>query len=260
MPGTQAPTDEAVARRADAALPPHPELNDYYDGGKRPFVSQIFNEGAADYDRVERMMAFGTGSWYRRQALLRAGLVKGMKALDVAVGTGLVAEEAVAVTGDSKLVVGVDPSPGMIAEARRKLSIDVIRGTGEMLPIADASFDFVSMGYALRHLSDLRSAFAEFHRVLKPGGKLCILEITRPTGKFKTLLLRTYMRYIVPWLTRWGRTGAVDSAVLWKYYWDTIETCVAPALIIEALTSTGFTQVARRTEMGLFSEYTAVRG
>jgi demethylmenaquinone methyltransferase/2-methoxy-6-polyprenyl-1,4-benzoquinol methylase len=245
----QAPTE---------ALPPHPELRDYYDGGKKPFVNQIFNEGAADYDRVERMMALGTGSWYRRQALTRAGLVRGMKALDVAVGTGLVAEEAVALTGDARLVIGVDPSEGMIAEARRKLTINVLRGTGERLPIADESFDFISMGYALRHLSDLRSAFSEFHRVLKPGGKLCVLEITRPRGRVARLLLRTYMRGVVPWLTRW-RSRGVDSSILWRYYWDTIETCVAPARIVDALTSIGFENVQQHTEMGIFSEYTATR-
>jgi demethylmenaquinone methyltransferase/2-methoxy-6-polyprenyl-1,4-benzoquinol methylase len=114
------------------------------------------------------------------------------------------------------------------------------------------------MGYALRHLADLRSAFSEFHRVLKPGGKLCVLEITRPRGRVARLLLRTYMRGVVPWLTRWRAKGA-DSSLLWRYYWDTIETCVAPARIIDALTSVGFAQVQQHNEVGIFSEYTATR-
>lgn len=203
-------------------------------------------------------MAFGSGSWYRRQALKRAGLAGGMRVLDVATGTGLVAEEAAAITGDPKCIIGVDPSPGMLAEAKQKLAIRIIRGTGEQLPFADASFDFLSMGYALRHLADLRVTFSEFHRVLKPGGKLCVLEITRPAGRFATTMLKTYMKTVVPLLTRFRSNGQA-SAMLWRYYWDTIESCLDPSVIISAIESAGFTNAKRYTELGIFSEYTAIR-
>src|SRR3954466_15597742 len=97
-------------------LAPPPPLPRYYAGesDKRSFVRKIFNETAPDYERVERWMAFGSGSWYRRQALLRGGLTRGMRVLDVAIGTGLVAREEVAITGNAKLVLGIDPSVGMI--------------------------------------------------------------------------------------------------------------------------------------------------
>src|SRR4051812_11244286 len=85
-------------RVAGLMLAPHPTLPEYYESEatKRAFVRGIFDETAGDYDRVERVMALGTGPWYRRQALKRAGLVGGMKVLDVATGTGLVAREEVA--------------------------------------------------------------------------------------------------------------------------------------------------------------------
>src|SRR5688572_11391454 len=80
--------------RMHRAVAPHPTLPRYYaSDGKRSFVRRIFNHTAGDYDRVEKMMALGSGSWYRRQALMRAGLVSGMRVLDVAIGTGLVARE-----------------------------------------------------------------------------------------------------------------------------------------------------------------------
>ncbi len=60
--------------------------------------------------------------------------------------------------------------------------VELVAGRAEALPRADASCDFVSMGYALRHISDVRAAFAEFHRVLRPGGRLLILEISKPDG------------------------------------------------------------------------------
>src|SRR5688500_11744689 len=94
-------------------LAPHPTLERYYASAehKRSFVRKIFDESAGQYDQVERMMALGTGSWYRRRALRRAGLAPGMQCLDVAVGTGLVAREAVSLVGDAAAVTGLDASP-----------------------------------------------------------------------------------------------------------------------------------------------------
>jgi demethylmenaquinone methyltransferase / 2-methoxy-6-polyprenyl-1,4-benzoquinol methylase len=241
-----------------APVAPHPALPRYYDSeqGKRKFVRAIFDDTASDYDRVERAMALGTGSWYRRQALLRAGLKQGMRVLDVAIGTGLVAREASRIVGDPRLILGLDPSSGMLAEAVRRLSIQVVQGTGERLPIASDHFDFLSMGYALRHLSDLSATFREFHRVLKPRGALCVLEITRPRGRVANGLLRAYMRALVPLLSRLTARSA-QSPLLWEYYWDTIEMCVPPERVIESLRSAGFENVQRRAELGVFSEYTA---
>jgi demethylmenaquinone methyltransferase/2-methoxy-6-polyprenyl-1,4-benzoquinol methylase len=95
---------------------PHPILPAYYDSEaqRRGFVRRLFDQTAGDYDRIERAVSFGTGAWYRRQALLRAGLTPGMRVLDVAVGTGLVAREALAVVGESGQVIGLDPSAGML--------------------------------------------------------------------------------------------------------------------------------------------------
>lgn len=238
-----------------APLPPHPPLQAYYHGSKRSFVRRIFDEGASDYDRIERIMALGTGSWYRRRALARAGLSSGMKVLDVAIGTGLVAREAIALTGSERNVIGLDPSTGMLAEARRNLTVRVIQATGEHLPLAGGSFDFISMGYALRHLSDLAGALREFRRVLRPGGRLCILELTRPPGRVAMSLLRGYMRYLIPRLSR--LKGGQADALLWRYYWDTIEACVPPECVLGALAEAGFQQVGRHVELKIFSEYTA---
>src|SRR5689334_15006376 len=107
----------ADARVAETPLAPHPPLGRYYatPDAKRKFVGAIFDQTAGEYDRIERMMAFGSGPWYRRQALRRAGLAPGMKCLDVAVGTGLVGREAVGIVGAGGEVVGLDPSTGMLA-------------------------------------------------------------------------------------------------------------------------------------------------
>jgi demethylmenaquinone methyltransferase/2-methoxy-6-polyprenyl-1,4-benzoquinol methylase len=244
---------------AAEALEPHPQLEGYYQGSKGAFIRRIFDQGARDYDRIERMMALGSGSWYRRKALLRAGLAGGQRALDVAIGTGLVAREAIGIVGETGRVVGVDPSAGMLGQARKALAISAVMGVAEQLPVTEGAFDFVSMGYALRHVSDLRAAFGEFHRVLRPGGTVCILELTRPAGRVRTALLRAYMRGVIPLLGRLVTRNA-PSQLLWQYYWDTIESCIAPEQVMGALEGAGFVDVKRHTELGIFSEYTGRKG
>lgn len=72
--------------------------------------------------------------------------------------------------------------------------VELVQGMAEALPRPDASSDFLSLGYALRHIGDVTAAFSEFHRVLRPGGRLTILEITRPRGRVAHTLLKGYMR------------------------------------------------------------------
>ena len=240
-------------------LRPHTPLPAYYDdeADHQRYLRRIFDDTAPDYDRIERVLALGSGPWYRRMALQRAGLARDAEVLDVGIGTGLVAREALALVGPGGRLVGVDPSPGMMGEVSLP-GVELVTGRAEDLPRPDASCDFLSMGYALRHIGDVRAAFAEFHRVLRPGGRLLVLEIVRPAGRVGTTLLKGYMRAVVPLIARVvGRRR--DTAELWRYYWDTIEACMPPAAVLAALREAGFETVARHTELGIFAEYTAVK-
>ena len=243
-----------------SAHAPHVPLTDYYpsEPDRQAFLRKIFDDTAADYDRIEAMLAWGTGSRYRRQALVRGGLKPGMKVLDVGVGTGLVAAQACVLTGDAALVTGVDPSPGMMAASKLPKTMLLLEGRAESLPFPDNHFDFLSMGYALRHISDLGAAFAEFERVLKPGGRLCILEITQARSRLGQWLLKNYMRGVIPLLTRFV-SGQKNTATIWRYYWDTIEACVPPEQVMGALHDAGLAQVERHVDVGIFSEYQAVK-
>ncbi len=237
---------------------PHAPLTSYYESeAKRSsWVRSMFDQTASDYDRIELLLGFGSGSWYRRQALLRAGLAPGMRVADVGVGTGLVAKQIAAVVGDPTLVTGIDPSPGMLLNARVPAGVRLVEGTAESIPLADAQVDFLSMGYALRHIGDLSAATTEFHRVLKPGGRLCILEITCPENRMHRGLLKAYLRGVVPLLAKLAARNDGTSE-LWRYYWDTIEKCVSPEQVLHTIEQAGFTNVQRHCELGMFSEYTA---
>jgi demethylmenaquinone methyltransferase/2-methoxy-6-polyprenyl-1,4-benzoquinol methylase len=234
---------------------PHPPLTAYYESEtqRAEYVQRLFDETALDYDRIERILAFGSGGWYRRQALARAGLGPGAAVLDVGFGTGLLAREALRLIGPRGSLIGVDPSEGMLAQSHLP-GVQLLSGTAEALPVADASVDFVTLGYALRHIGDVQAACREFHRVLRPGGTVLLLEITKPPGAIGCALLKTYMRGVVPMIAAAVSRGKATPK-LWRYFWDTIEACVPPQRVLDTLLNVGFAGVRRQLELGLFSEY-----
>jgi demethylmenaquinone methyltransferase/2-methoxy-6-polyprenyl-1,4-benzoquinol methylase len=237
-------------------LRPHPVLPDYYaEAGERSaFVRTLFNRTAPHYDRINSVMSLGSGRWYRRRTLHWAGLRPGAEVLDVAIGTGLLAREACRIVGPDGRVIGLDLSESMLAEARRALGIPLVQGLAEQLPVAAGSIDFLSMGYALRHVADLGATFGEFRRVLRPGGTVLLLEIARPATPWRRALAGLYFGRLVPMLSRWT-TASRESETLMRYYWDTIENCVAPEVILRALAAAGFAEVRCHAELGLFRAY-----
>ena len=246
--------------RTPARLAPHQPLPRYYaDTAHRDrFVRALFDRGAASYDRINRLFSLGSGARYRREALLRAGLAPGQRLLDVATGTGLVAREALGILGRAQDVVGLDLSGGMLREARATLPIPLVQARAEALPLADASLDLVSMGYALRHVPDLVLAFTEFHRVLRPGGRVLLLEIDQPSSPVALAALRFYLGRVVPALSRWVG-GGEEAQVMMRYFWDTIDACVPPEAIEGALAESGFTDIGCNIQLGIFRAYGAMR-
>jgi demethylmenaquinone methyltransferase/2-methoxy-6-polyprenyl-1,4-benzoquinol methylase len=239
---------------------PHPSLTPHYADtkSKREFVNTLFNKGAAHYDGIAGWGFLHSGAAYRRWTQKRHGLRPGHRVLDVACGTGLVALEAAKILGSAESITCLDPSEGMLAVARQKLSATFVLGRAENMPFAVNSFDFLTMGYALRHVTSLEDTFREYHRVLKPGGKLLILEITKPAGCIGAFLFRLYFKRFYPFLTQLF-TRSRDARDMMHYYWETMDACVPPTEVLAALRAAGLTEVNRISLMGLFSEYLAVK-
>ena len=237
---------------------PHRPLTEFYARpSERPeYIAHLFNSSAAHYDWISSVMALGSDRYYRKMALRKAGLTPGMRLLDVATGTGLVARAALQLGLERKDVIGLDPSAGMLGENLKTTGIRLFRGFGERLPFREGSFDFISMGYALRHVESLAELFGEFRRVLKPGGRVLVLEISRPKSGAATALLRGYMNSALPVIARF-RTNSKELRELLKYYWATIEECVPPERIVDELQKAGFNKVERRRFGPMLNDYFA---
>lgn len=248
----------AKGAREMGALKPHPTLTEYYtdETQRQQFLRKSFDETAPWYDWTDRVLSFGSGDWYRREAVKRLGLKPGMKLLDLASGTGVVARAATRVTGDPGSIIGMDPSFGMLRSGVTQSA--KVQAPAEALPFASESFDRITIGFAMRHFSDLSVVFRECQRVLRPGGKLMILEITAPESRIGRAMLGTYMGVITPALVRM-RTRNARATQLFHYYWETTRDCVRPQVILDALKDAGFAETNRNVEMGIFSEYVATK-
>jgi demethylmenaquinone methyltransferase/2-methoxy-6-polyprenyl-1,4-benzoquinol methylase len=249
-----------MSPRKPSEFTPHPALTAHYDSldEKQAYLRRAFDAAAPYYEGIAKWGFFGTGDWYRRQALRRCGVRSGMRLVDVASGTGPTARAAAAIVGDPSLVTCVEPSIGMLRESEKRLRCRHVQASAENIPLDDASFDFLAMGFALRHVQNLRVAFSEFFRVLEPGATVCILDLTKPDNALGYLLLRLYFRDLFPLLTRLF-SGSEEATYLMKYYWETLDQMVEPAIVLEALSEAGFEHTGRHVVLGMFSEYTGVK-
>ena len=164
-------------------------------------IATMFDRIAARYDFLNRVLSFGTDVGWRRGAIARAGIGPGMTALDIGAGTGDLSFAAAARGAE---VIAIDLSPGMLAVLSRR-STDVLRarikplvGSAESLPLPDASVDRIVTGFTVRNVGDLGRAFAEFRRVLRPGGRAVVLELSHPPSTTFARLYSFYFDRIAP--------------------------------------------------------------
>lgn len=174
---------------------------------KQDEIIHMFNDIAKTYDTTNRVMSMGIDISWRKEACKEAfGILKReqIDIADVACGTGdmmLHWEQACKEFGvQAQSIVGIDPSEGMLAEAKQKIPQgDFKVAQANQLPLESCSKDIVSIAYGLRNVVARKEALSEFHRVLKPGGVLVILEFTTPSNhNFFSRLMQFYTKKILP--------------------------------------------------------------
>jgi demethylmenaquinone methyltransferase / 2-methoxy-6-polyprenyl-1,4-benzoquinol methylase len=143
-------------------------------------VRRMFDRIAPVYDAMNRVMTAGLDRRWRRETLDVVAVRPGDRVLDVCSGTG---DLAIGAHARGAEVVGLDFSPQMLERARRKQpAIEWVEGDALALPFEDASFDVATVGFGVRNVADLDAGLRELRRVLEPGGRVGILEITQPRG------------------------------------------------------------------------------
>ncbi|HYI36587.1 MAG TPA: ubiquinone/menaquinone biosynthesis methyltransferase [Thermoleophilaceae bacterium] len=166
-------------------------------------VQAMFDRIARVYDRLNTVMTAGLDRHWRRRAADLAGVSPGDPVLDVATGTGDLAVELRRRVGPDARVVGLDFSEGMLELARvKEPGIEFVQGSALELPYADAEFAATTVGFGARNFSDLSLGLSEMARVVRPGGRVVVLEITTPQKPPLSVFFRLWFDRVVPVLGR----------------------------------------------------------
>jgi len=171
----------------------------------------MFDRIAARYDTMNRVLSLGLDRGWRRRTVRALQLGEQPRVLDLATGTGDLAID-IAVMHPGARVIGLDPSPRMLAVAQAKLArrgltdrVTLVRGDAQALPYASCELDAATIAFGIRNVPDRPAALAEMARVVRPGGRICVLELGEPGGGVLARMARLHCRYVVP------RLGALLS-------------------------------------------------
>lgn len=190
----------------------------FVPGNKAGFVRDVFDRIAGRYDLLNSVTSFGMHRRWRSRAIALTHLPSGGTALDIACGTGDFLPGLRRRAGSEGRVIGLDFSAAMLGVAKEKLgrrSVEavLVRGDAEKLPFESESMNAVTIGFALRNLTDIEQAFREMHRVLAVGGRVVALEIARPNWWPYRPLFLLYFERLLPRLAAWF--GGEELAYRW---------------------------------------------
>ncbi|MDN3657705.1 bifunctional demethylmenaquinone methyltransferase/2-methoxy-6-polyprenyl-1,4-benzoquinol methylase UbiE [Ferruginibacter paludis] len=174
------------------------------DLSKKDQVADMFNNIAHRYDFLNRFLSAGVDIWWRKKAIRQLKKLNPKKILDVATGTADVAIMSASILNPEK-ITGIDISDGMLEIGRTKIkkqglekTIELVNGDSETIKFADNSFDAVTVAFGVRNFEHLEKGLAEIKRVLKPGGKLVVLEFSQPKTAGVTQVYNVYMKLVAP--------------------------------------------------------------
>jgi demethylmenaquinone methyltransferase/2-methoxy-6-polyprenyl-1,4-benzoquinol methylase len=228
---------------------------------KKAQVAEMFNDIAGKYDFLNHFLSLGIDKGWRKKAIKEIAKVQPKKILDVATGTGDLAIAAMAV--HPEYVTGVDIAEQMLEVGRKKIAeknlnkiINLQSGDSEALPFEANAFDAVTCAYGVRNFEHLDAGLKEMYRVMRPGGKLAILEFSHPQQFPVKQLYKFYFRYILPAL---GRMVSKHSRA-YTYLPESVNAFPEGKKFVEILGRCGFKEAkARALTLGITTLYTATK-
>lgn len=262
---TRQPASKSSDRveRRQAGAPGVESVNPYSGAApKGEQVEAMFDNIASAYDFMNTAMTFGLHRLWLRRALRMMRLRPGARLLDMATGTGDVALRLARRYAPAS-VTGIDLSAGMLTEARRKAArerpevgarLDFRQGDALAIEAADEAFDAATVAYGVRNFEHLEAGLRELARVLRPGGTLCIIELSTPQGSFTGPLYRFYSRRVIPAV---GRLVSGDSRA-YTYLPESIAACPQRDDMTALLRRAGFSDARwRELTFGVVTIYIA---
>lgn len=211
-------------------------------GDKKAQVSTMFNRIAPYYDLLNRWLSLGIDRYWRNRAIRELGRNQPQVILDVATGTADVAL-TMARQLQPQSIIGLDIAAQMLDIGRKKVRqagldpvITLIEGDSEALPFADGHFDAVTSAFGVRNFGNLEKGLAEMYRVLKPGGRLVILEFSQPKIFPFKQIFNGYFKYVLPWL---GRLTSKDPRA-YQYLYESVQVFPEGEDFVNILRKTGF--------------------
>jgi demethylmenaquinone methyltransferase/2-methoxy-6-polyprenyl-1,4-benzoquinol methylase len=225
-------------------------------------IAGMFDAIAPRYDLLNHVLSAGLDRRWRTRAIAELRLAPHARVLDLCTGTADLAVAAVRLSSGIS-VVGIDFAGQMLRLARRKIdelglarTIRLVRGDGTMIPLADACCDAATIGFGIRNIVDPPQALAEIARVLRPGGRLAILEFGQPRIPGIRTMYAWYFRYMLPLV---GRMISKHQSA-YSYLPASVGTFPAPSEFVEIIAATGFSQVrAVPLTLGIVYLYIAER-
>jgi demethylmenaquinone methyltransferase / 2-methoxy-6-polyprenyl-1,4-benzoquinol methylase len=231
------------------------------NSGKKEQVAKMFDNISHRYDFLNHFLSLGIDKAWRRKAIGSLKSSAPRVILDVATGTGDFAIQALTLNPDK--VFGIDISEGMLEVGRKKLrernltgKIELQKGDSENLPFEENKFDAVTVAFGVRNFENLEKGLREIFRVLKPGGKLIVLEFSRPKAFPMKQGYSVYFKFVLPKI---GRFVSSDKAA-YTYLPESVEAFPDGANFLRILETVGFNET-RCTELtfGISSIYSATK-
>jgi demethylmenaquinone methyltransferase/2-methoxy-6-polyprenyl-1,4-benzoquinol methylase len=229
---------------------------------KKEQVASMFNNISGTYDFLNHFMSLGIDILWRKKAIKELKSIKPRIMLDVATGTGDFAFEAIKILAPEK-IIGVDISEGMLDVARKKINernlqhvFSVQTGDSEGLQFSDDHFDAITVAFGVRNYENLEKGLADMYRVLKPGGKIVILEFSKPRNFPIKQGYNFYFKHITPTL---GKIFSKDNRA-YCYLPESVAAFPDGEDFIRLMDKVGFKNTKdRRLTFGISAIYTGIK-